>query len=110
MAKLADMVIAGASGEKYTFGVYLSDTQWKDIGAVYVVTKRTEKPGGGGSHTYIYVGQTENLNERHSNHHKADCFKKHGANCICVHVEEDEERRLAIEADLLDASEWPCNG
>lgn len=110
MAKLADIEIAGASGKKYSFEIYPSDSTWNEIGAVYVVSKRTMKPGGGGSHEFIYVGQTDNLKERHANHHKANCFEKHGFNCVCVHVEKDEETRLGIEADLVDARAWPCNG
>ena len=110
MPKITDMEIAGGSGRKYTFGVYPYETSWKEIGAVYVVTKRTVKTEGGGNHDFIYVGQTENLKERHENHHKADCFEKHGANCLCVHVEEIEAKRLLIEADLIDGHKWPCNG
>ena len=110
MSKLGSLEIAGASGTKYSFAVYSLDTSWNEVAAVYVVTKRTPKPGGGASHSFIYVGQTDNLKERHMNHHKAECFTKHGANCLCVLVEEREETRLRIEADLLKGNMWPCNG
>lgn len=109
MAKIATLEITGKSGTSYTFNVYPIDQSWKEIGAVYAVTKRTEKQGGGGSHTYIYVGQTDNMDERHSNHHKESCFKKHKANCICVHSESSEKKRLAIEDDILNGHDWPCN-
>jgi predicted GIY-YIG superfamily endonuclease len=110
MAKLGNLEIVGQSGTKYSFEVYPYDTSWKEIGAVYLVTKRTAKLDGSGTHTFIYVGQTDNLKERHENHHRADCFTRHGMNCLCVHVEQNEKTRLAIEADLLAAHNWPCNG
>ncbi len=110
MAKLGNIEIAGKSGAKYSFGIYPYETEWKEIGAVYVVTKRTAKPDGSGTHSFIYVGQTDNLKERHTSHHKADCFERNNANCLCVHVEGVEKTRRAIEADLLAARNWPCNG
>lgn len=110
MAKLSDIEIAGKSGTKYSFGVYPYATDWKEIGAVYVVTKRTVKPDGSGTHTFIYVGQTDNLKERHASHHKADCFENMEANCLCVCVEGSEKMRLTIESDLLASRSWPCNG
>ncbi|MCF7734222.1 MAG: hypothetical protein K9M98_02740 [Cephaloticoccus sp.] len=105
MSKIADIEIAGKSGTKYKFGVYPYDTEWKEIGAVYVVSRRDN----GGNHTFIYVGRTDNLKERHGNHHQADCFKRHNRNCLCVLVEQSQARRIAIEADLLASRIWPCN-
>jgi predicted GIY-YIG superfamily endonuclease len=109
MAKIADYTVAGKSGQKYTFEVYAFDSSWGEVAVVYLVTKRTKKPDGGGSHAHIYVGQTDNLKERFGSHHKADCFTSHGANCLCVLQESSEERRLAIESDILDGGNWPCN-
>jgi hypothetical protein len=109
MAKIADLTVIGKSGSKYTFAVYSIDSTWKELAAVYVITKRTEKTGGGGSHRYVYVGETENLKDRHSNHHKADCFAKHDANCLCALLEDDEDKRLEIELDILAGNTFPCN-
>ncbi len=39
-----------------------------------------------------------------------DCFKIMKANCICIHEESDEERRLDIEKDLVANYSPPCNG
>lgn len=110
MAKLSDIEIAGKSGTKYSFGVYPYATDWKEIGAIYVVTKRTVRPDGSGTHSFIYVGRTDNLKERHASHHKSHCFEANGANCLCVHVEAAESKRQEIEADILAAHNWPCNG
>jgi hypothetical protein len=109
MAKLADYPVTGKSGAKYTFEVYHKDSSWNEVGAVYLVTKRTIKPDGGGEHMHIYVGQTENLKERFANHQKEECFASHGANCVCVSQVSSEQSRLAIEADILAEGKWPCN-
>ncbi|MGC2517256.1 MAG: hypothetical protein WA383_22260, partial [Terriglobales bacterium] len=46
------------------------------------------------------VGETGDLSTRFDDHHKADCFAQHNANCICTHGDEDEESRLAKTARL----------
>jgi len=111
MAKLSTVTFTGKSGTKYDFNVYPWGTSFKkDYDAVYFITRRTEKPDGGYSHTRIYVGQTEDLSTRFDNHHKQACFDKHKKNCVCVHREDDEDTRLDIEQDLIDNYEPPCNG
>ena len=110
MAKIGTLTLTGASGTKYTFNVYPYDTEFKAIGAVYYISKRTEKTDGSGSHAEIYIGETGDLSERFDNHHKEPCFKKHNANCISIHQESNEDKRLKIEEDLIDAYNPPCNG
>lgn len=65
---------------------------------------------GGYSHTRIYADQTGDLSTRFDNHHKQACFDRHSKNCVCVHGEQDEDTRLAIEQDLIDNYDPPCNG
>lgn len=109
MAKLATITFTGASGQEYEFDVYPFDTDFTNIGAVYFVTKRTLKAEGGGTHTYIYIGQTDDLSTRFDNHHKAECFEREEANCVCIHQEDNEQSRLEIESDLLGNYDPPCN-
>lgn len=109
MAKIGTYEVAGISGKKYSFDIYQYDSTWKEVAVVYVVTKRVQNPKGGGSHTNIYVGETGNLKERFGGHHKSDCFTNNGANCLSVLHESSEDRRLAIESDILDGGTWPCN-
>jgi hypothetical protein len=110
MAKLGTVVFTGASGEKCEFNAYSWGTSFKkDYGAVYFVTKRSKNSEGGYSHTRSYVGQTEDLSTRFDNHHKQECFDRHGANCICVYSEQDEDARLEIEQDLIANYNPPCN-
>jgi len=110
MAKLADYTISGQSGTKYTFGMYAFPGNWNPIGAVYIITKREIRTDGKGYHTHIYAGQTGDLSVRHERHHRKPCFDKHGANCIGVLLEENEQRRLDIETDIRNNGDaWPCN-
>ena len=109
MPKLADYTVTGKSGKEYTFEVYSYDASWNEVAAVYMVTKRVKKPAGGGSHTRIYVGQTDNLKERFSGHHKEDCFVLYDGNALCVLQESSEQRRRLIESDVRGAGNWPCN-
>ena len=78
------MKIDGQSGTKYSFDFYSIDTVFKALGAVYVITERTLKPAGGGSHAYIYVGETGDLGTRFSSHHKQDCFDTHRPGLIAL--------------------------
>ena len=109
MEKLSTLAITGKSGKQYDFDVYPWGTEFNPLGAVYVITKRIVKDGKG-RHTYIYIGQTADLSERFDDHHKADCFSQNEANCICVHLQSNEKSRLAIESDLIDGHDTPCNG
>ena len=110
MAKLSTMKFKGKSGAEYSFDVYPLDTNWKDnISGVYFVTRRHQKADSRFYHDKIYVGQSTDIKERHVNHHRESCFSKKDANCLCILIENSETRRLAIEKDLIDGNDLPCN-
>lgn len=109
MAKIGTMTLSGKSGSKYEFAVYPRATTFKALGALYFMTKRTLKPEGGGSHAMIYVGETSDLSNRPLNHHRKQCFDRKGADTVCILVESDRDRRLAIETDLRQNYDPPCN-
>lgn len=107
MAKLGTLTLTGASGTKYEFTVYSSDTDFRSgVACVYYISHRDNSA----KHTNIYVGQTEDVSDRHEDHHKQDCFEKHGYNAISLHLEESERTRLRIEKDLIASLDPPCNG
>ncbi len=106
---MATVTITGDSGTKYAFDVLGLGSNFNAVAGVYAVTDRHESAQGGYSHTVIYFGQTSDLDDRFSDHHKADCFKDHGANSLCFHADENEQSRLAKEADLIAARNPPCN-
>jgi hypothetical protein len=110
MTKLGTITFTGASGTQYEFNVYTWGTDFKkDYGAVYFVTKRAKNSESGYSHTRIYLGETGDLSTRFDNHHKQKCFDQHGANCICMYGEQEENTRLKIEEDLIKNYNPPCN-
>ncbi len=109
MAKIGTLTLTGASGNKYQFNVYPFNTEFKAIPVVYYISKRTQKAEGSGSHSKIYIGETNDLSERFDGHHKASCFKRNNANSISIHQEANEAKRLKVERDLIDAYEPPCN-
>jgi len=109
LAKISDATFTGKSGTKYSFQAFPMDQAFKAVGGVYAVTRRYKNSNGGYSHEIIYVGQTGDLSTRFDDHHKADCFTKHKATCICVHVDDDEDSRLSKEDDLIKKHNPPCN-
>lgn len=109
MVKSRIYQVTGKSGTTYTFEVYGYPENWNEVAGVYLITKRTVV-GDSGQHAHIYVGETDNLKERHSSHHKEACFKRNGANCLSFLTETSGPKRLAIEKDILDGGNWPRNG
>src|SRR5204862_34065 len=94
--------LKGASGRTYQFEVHPWGTPFNPLGAVYAVLQsRTDG--------LIYIGQTGDLSERFDDHHKATCFDRHGKTHIGVCTEASEQRRLAIESDLIANYKLPCN-
>ena len=107
---MATIIFTGKSEKKYKFEIFDINTEWNDnISAIYIVTKRKQKDDGGYSHNIIYIGRTKDLKERHSNHHQQDCFDKHNANCICIYQEENEQKLIDIETDLIQGNTTKCN-
>ena len=109
MARISTAAFKGHSGGSYDFDVWPLDQSFRAVGAVYAVTRRYKNSKGGHSHEILYVGQTGDLSTRFDDHHKADCFARHGETCICTHRDDDEESRLAKEQDLIQRCDPPCN-
>lgn len=111
MANPPTITLTGASGTKYKFNVYGKDLEFNAVvSCVYYVSKRSLNDKGVYSHTNIYIGQTEDFNKRHADHHKQACFEQHGYNAISVHEVDGKKKRESIEQDLIDALNTPCNG
>ena len=108
MARISSVSFLGKSGNKYVFNVYPIGQAFKNLGAVYAVTRRYPN-GNTFSHDIIYIGETGDLSTRFDDHHKADCFTIHNSNCVCTHSENDEDLRLAVEDDLVKLHKPLCN-
>ena len=109
MAFLGTLSVSGQSGRTYEFKVYPFDTTLDSVAAVYLITKRTPVSDDGGAHIYIYIGETNDLSTRLNEHHKADCFENHNANCICIYKEDGEQERLRIKNDIYRRWQLHCN-
>jgi len=109
MAILAKVTFKGASGKDYVFNEYKLGTDFKAIGAVYIFARKVTKQDNSVVYPVVYVGETGNLSERFTDHHKAECIRFNGAECISILAQEDEKIRLAIEEDLIDNYDPPCN-
>jgi len=106
MASLGTITLTGKSGDEYAFNIYARSTDFKAIGAVYVMSRVNDN----GRYAIIYIGQTGDLSDRPLNHHKSACFDKHKADKVLVHAESKESTRLNIETDLVRAYDPTCNG
>jgi hypothetical protein len=96
----------GASGKQYKYWIHPLNTTFKDSPGNYIFAKETSparwKP--------IYIGETDNLRNRISNHEKMPCIKRHGDIHIHVHnSSSDEELRRVEESDLIANWDPPCN-
>jgi len=111
LASFGSITFSGQSGEKYLCHAWPLDTRFKPLGAVYLVTKRmaNETYARKAGHQTIFVGRTDSLANPLASETDFDRFRKYGANCVCVHVDADAERRLAIERDLIAGHQPFCN-
>jgi len=99
------IVIAGYFGTSYPFSIYVNDSYWNEVPGVYFVTKKDSL----NKYMPLYVGITENLKQRFSNHHKLQAFQRQGWTHLGFLYEPDEVKRRAIERDLLLNYCWECN-
>lgn len=106
MGKNETITAKGASGVEYTFYVYPWGTEFKELGGVYLVLRKSNPNS---NYNVLYVGQTGNLSERFDNHHKKSCFDRNGKTHIAIKLEASESRRLNIESDLIKNYNPPCN-
>lgn len=101
--------LKGKSGKTFSFYIYDLTTTFKAVGGVYVFTKATTNTDNSITHEIIYVGMTEDLSTRFTNHHKKDCYTKKGANRICVRQVEQQTDREQLEKDLILNYNPHCN-
>jgi len=97
---------AGASGKQYKYWVSDMDVSFKDEPGNYIFAKETS----GGRWSAIYIGETESLKKRLSDHEKLPCVKQYGGTHIHNHTNPGGEKvRKAEETDLLAKRDPPCN-
>jgi predicted GIY-YIG superfamily endonuclease len=79
------------------------DTDWKQVGAVYGILSDEGR--------VIYIGQTDNLQERMADHrtNRRHCLHRHSPSWVVVEVISDEASRRDREHQLIDYFDPPCN-
>lgn len=103
--------VTGQSGKEYSFDLYLFD-DFDDLKGyfngkgLYLFTKRENA-----AHTRIYLGKTTDYSTRYNNHHKEQCIKRKGSNCIGLHRMNNASQETIDEAeiDILEGNYFPCN-
>ena len=96
----------GKSGTSYTYYMLPIGANLKSSPGNYIFAKEVTP----GSWLPIYVGETENLSDRHSNHERRDDAIRHGATHIHAHTTEGgKTSRISEELDLLRRWNTPCN-
>jgi len=107
--KIDAVTLAGASGKRYEFRVYVWDTKFKSLPGVYVVASRTVEPGESPRYESVFVGAATDLSKAFKNHPRGECFQMYYANVIGVLKETDAGAREKISADLIKSLAPPCN-
>lgn len=95
----------GKSGKKYNYHVYPIGTNFVAQPGNYIFAKKNAK----GYWVPVYIGQTDNLQRRLSNHNEAACVRRNGGTHVHAHLNVIERDRLAEEKDLIQYWKPPCN-
>ena len=87
----------GASGKEHKYWIHEMGTSFKDEPGNYIFAKETSP----GKRTSVYIGETESLKDRLSDHEKLPCVRRHGGTHIHAHTTQGGEAvRRAEEGDL----------
>ena len=100
---MSQVVFYGASGNQYVFQAYPIDTQFLNLGGVYIFTRHSVDDQGKVNFQPLYIGQTKSLTERLTpNHHAWNKALTSGFNTLCVYIDINESSRKSCERDLLN--------
>jgi len=107
MAETPTMNWEGKSGKKYPYYVYPIGTTFQPIAGNYIFAKETEP----NTWAPLYVGETDNLQERLTPYHeKMPCVEHNGGTHVHVHNgTHDDTTRQDEEADIRERWNPPCN-
>lgn len=107
--KIDEVPLWGRSGQRYDFRIYVWDTKFRAVPGIYVVASRTIEPDQRAKYDPLFVGAAADLSTALRNHPRDECFQMYLGNVVGVLKEDDDKRRAAILADLLEGLAPPCN-
>src|SRR5262249_48067992 len=94
----------GASGRWYEFDVARAKRAWEQVGGIYMFVKPTDAPlEGWGGPIILYLAKTNDFSaalERHDMWRAADQLGAKEIHLLQIH---DDQLRLQVERDLLEA-------
>ena len=97
---------SGASGRQYKYWTYPINTEFKECPANYIFAKEVSP----GRWMPVYIGETENLKQRMTNHERKPCALRNGATHLHAHTSSDDvDIRRAEESDLIQKWDPVCN-
>jgi hypothetical protein len=105
---VADQTVtwAGASGKQYEYWISSIGTTFVDEPGNYIFVIEASP----NQWIPLYIGETESLRNRLSDHEKLACVRRYGGTNIHAHTTSGgEQARKAEEADLLARWDPPCN-
>ena len=106
---IAEWNIKGYSNREYTFDVYSVGSKLPRTAGVYILSNRTKKNDGSGSHKVLYVGKAKSISGRVKDTHEKWKFAiQMGMNAISVYPA-NESIISVIENDLIDRFHPPLN-
>lgn len=109
MFKIEDFAFYDASGNQYIFQVYPIGTEFKDIGGVYIFTRREIHSQDSVTHNILYIGHSISFPRRLMMHQRLNAVLRNGGNCVCVYSEPNDMDRKRIESDLISKYLPPLN-
>ena len=94
-----------ATWRNYKFNVYEPGPGWHEVPAVYIFARRVQ----GSSWIALYIGETDNLRTRLTNHEKWPAAVQLKASHIHTRRVDDREQRLQLETYLRQEFDPPLN-
>jgi predicted GIY-YIG superfamily endonuclease len=96
----------GTSGKTYTYHVYPIGHSLKAEAGNYIFAKLNAQ----GQWSPLYIGETEDLDDRVATHEKRECVKRNGGTHIHAHLTPgDRSIRLNEETDIRNNFTTTCN-
>lgn len=107
MSNELTIIWSGKSGKEYKYWIDPIESPFKPVAGNYIFAKETIP----NTWTPIYVGESDNLQERLTpNHEKTLCVRRNGATHLHTHTNvNDDSIRQAEESDIVAKWNPPCN-
>ena len=95
--------IYGSSNEIYHFEMCFRESEFENVGGVYIFSKIETSLGGKEliQHVHLYIGKTHSFKERLPGHEKWSDAINLGMNMILLLPKKDKDCRKKIESNLI---------